>query len=276
MRKNIATYLILLSVLSACMSPGASSAAEQSAASIFAAQANSVVLIGAVINKKVTHLGSGFIVRPDGLIVTNYHVVSGAKEIFIKLKDSQIFPDAKVLSFDEEKDIAFIKIDAAKLRTVVLGNSSTVKIGEQVIVIGNPLGLESTVSDGLISAVRTLNNGRRFLQISVPLSTGSSGSPLFNMKGEVIGVTTSGRLDGQNLNFAIPINSVRSLMLLSKYDIPEEKEKPGAELYTVKPKDTLYAIAKKYATTPETIMKLNGLSDTNISPGQALKVPAKK
>jgi len=267
---------MILSVLSLCASPYAASAAEQSAASIFAEQANSVVLIGAVINKKISHLGSGFIVRPDGLIVTNYHVVSGAKEIFIKLKDSQIFPNARVLSFDEEKDIAFIKIDAAKLKTVVLGNSSNVKIGEQVIVIGNPLGLESTLSDGLISAFRTLNDGRRFLQISVPLSSGSSGSPLFNMKGEVIGVTTSGRLDGQNLNFAIPINSVRSLMMLSKYDIPKEKEKSGIEFYTVKAKDTLYAISKRYDTTSEIIMKLNGLSDTTISAGQALKVPAKK
>ncbi|MBF0494050.1 MAG: trypsin-like peptidase domain-containing protein [Candidatus Omnitrophica bacterium] len=259
---------------------------EMSAERIFAERCDSVVLVGAAINKKSANVGSGFIVSPDGLIVTNYHVVKNAKTIAIKLKNAKCYPNAKVINFDSAKDVAVLKIQAGGLKSVDLGNSDWVKIGEKVVVIGNPLGLESTISDGLISSIRTMNGGIKLLQTSVPLSSGSSGSPLFNLRGEVIGVNVSGISNGQNLNFAVPINSVRWVIKDSGYSADrnmrqkwlktvDAKTNSVKKTYTVKPKDTLYGIAKTFNTTVERIMDLNGLSTTKISVGRQLRLPAR-
>lgn len=247
--------------------------AEMPISAIFSEGSESVVLIGADIDKKNPIIGSGFIISPDGLIVTNYHVIKDSEKIVVKLKNNKYYAGARIIGSDPEKDIALIKIKAGGLKAVTMGNSNNIKIGEKVVAIGNPLGLESTVADGLISALRTMENGRKLLQTSVPLSTGSSGSPLFNLNGEVIGVNVSGRTEGQNLNFAVPINSVRSLMLSAGYKDPENN---AGTIYTVKPKDTLYSIAKAFNTTPKNIMTLNNLSDSTIVAGKQLKLPSRR
>lgn len=155
--------------------------------------------------------GSGFIISPDGLILTNHHVVHGADEIKVRLTDNREF-NAKVLGSDAKTDIAVIKIDGKDLPNVKLGNSDNVKVGEWVAAIGAPFGLENTVTSGIVSAKsRNLPSDQfvPFIQTDAAVNPGNSGGPLFNMKGEVIGInsqifSTSGGFMG--LSFAIPIN----------------------------------------------------------------------
>jgi hypothetical protein len=116
-----------------------------------------------------------------------------------------------VRGYDLDNDLAVLEVDGVDTRPVTLGDSDKVAAGQQVVVIGNPEGLEQTVSNGLVSAIRELN-GRRLFQISAPISSGSSGSPVFNDHGEVIGVVVSSIEAGQNLNFAVPINYAKTLL----------------------------------------------------------------
>jgi peptidase Do len=155
--------------------------------------------------------GSGFIISPDGLILTNHHVVDGADEIKIRLTDDREF-NAKVIGSDAKTDVAVIKIDGKDLPCVKLGNSKDVKVGEWVAAIGAPFGLENTVTSGIVSAKsRNLPSDQfvPFIQTDAAVNPGNSGGPLFNMKGEVIGInsqifSTSGGFMG--LSFAVPID----------------------------------------------------------------------
>ena len=157
--------------------------------------------------------GSGFVVSKDGRIVTNYHVIRSGSSAIVKLPNGAFFVVDGVLAFDDARDIAVIKAHGENFRTVTLGDSSRVQVGDEIIAIGNPLSLESTVSNGIVSAVRNIEEeGGKFLQITAPISPGSSGGPLFNVAGEVVGITTSGVKGGENLNFAIPVNDTKSLL----------------------------------------------------------------
>lgn len=162
----------------------------------------------------VSSIGSGFVVDANGMIVTNYHVIEGAQALQVRMKDGEIYDRVDVVDFDTRRDLAVLKIRAFKTLPVVrLGDSGRLEVGEDVVAIGNPKGLEHTVSAGMISAFRQAE-GYRLLQISVPISPGSSGGPLFNMAGEVVGVTSAGIIaeGAQNLNFAVPIDYVRPLL----------------------------------------------------------------
>ncbi len=155
--------------------------------------------------------GSGFIVSKDGTILTNSHVVDKATEISVKLTDKREF-SAKVIGVDPRSDIAVLKIDARDLPTVNIGNPDELKVGEWVLAIGSPFGFENTVTSGIVSAkARTLPDANYvpFIQTDVPVNPGNSGGPLFNMKGEVVGVNSQifSRTGGyMGLSFAIPIN----------------------------------------------------------------------
>jgi S1-C subfamily serine protease len=153
-------------------------------------------------------LGSGFVVQPDGIIVTNHHVVANAKQVAVKFPSGEVYRNVYLLSSDPINDLAFLKIEAVELPTIPLGNSNDVQAGDEVLLVGAPQGLEQTVSSGLISGVR-LDNGVRILQTSAPASHGSSGGPLLTRTGEAVGVMSFKLVDGENLNFAIPINYVR-------------------------------------------------------------------
>jgi hypothetical protein len=170
--------------------------------------------------------GSGFLVSRDGRILTNYHVIRHGSSAVIKLPDGAFFVIDGVLAFDKARDIAVIKAHGENFRTVTLGDSGRVQVGDEVVAIGDPLSLESTVSNGIVSAIRAMEQeGGKFLQITAPISPGSSGGPLFNMAGEVVGITTSVIKAGENLNFAIPINDAKRLLLagFSKVqDLPNE------------------------------------------------------
>ena len=161
--------------------------------------------------------GSGFLISKDGHVVTNYHVIKSGSSAVIKLPDGAFFAVDGVLASDKDRDVAIIKAHGNDFRTLTLGDSDRLQVGEEVVAIGNPLSLESTVSNGIVSAIRTVEDeGGKFLQITAPISPGSSGGPLFNMAGEVVGITTSHLVGGQNLNFAIPINDVKPIYLVPR------------------------------------------------------------
>ena len=160
--------------------------------------------------------GSGFVVSKDGRIVTNYHVIANGSSAIVKMPDGAFFVVDGLLASNKDRDIAIIKARGENFHTIPLGDSNRVQVGDEVVAIGNPLSLESTVSNGIVSAVRTVNEeGGKFLQVTAPISPGSSGGPLFNMAGEVVGITTSRLNGGENLNFAIPIDDVKSLLATS-------------------------------------------------------------
>ena len=156
-------------------------------------------------------LGSGFIISGDGHILTNAHVVDGADEVLVRLTDKREFK-AKVLGTDKRSDIALIKIDATGLPVVKLGDPNRLKVGEWVVAIGSPFGFESSVTAGIVSAKgRSLpqENYVPFIQTDAAINPGNSGGPLFNMKGEVVGVNSQiySRTGGNmGLAFAIPID----------------------------------------------------------------------
>lgn len=156
--------------------------------------------------------GSGFLISSDGKIVTNFHVVEGKKNILARLSDGSFLAITGVLATDEANDLVILKSEGRNLPFVSLGDSDAVEVGEAICVIGSPMLLEGTVKTGIVSAVRELKDGRKLLQISVPVSKGSSGSPVFNRKGEVIGIASFRLAEGQNLNFAVPVNALKRLI----------------------------------------------------------------
>jgi S1-C subfamily serine protease len=162
--------------------------------------------------------GSGFIVSADGRLVTNAHVVSGSDTVEVKLKDGRTF-EGKVVGIDPVTDVAAVKINASNLPSVQLGKSSTLLPGQWAIAIGNPFGLDNTVTAGIISAldrsssqVGVPDKRVNFIQTDAAINPGNSGGPLLNDRGEVIGINTAIRADAQRLGFAIPIETARRVV----------------------------------------------------------------
>jgi serine protease Do len=160
---------------------------------------------------KTQSLGSGFIISSDGYILTNAHVVSEADEVLVKLSDKREFK-AKIIGADKRTDVALIKIEATGLPKVVVGDPSALKVGEWVAAIGSPFGLENTMTAGIVSAKgRALpqENYVPFIQTDVAINPGNSGGPLFNLRGEVVGVNSqiySKSGGSMGLSFSIPID----------------------------------------------------------------------
>jgi len=161
--------------------------------------------------------GSGFIIGSDGRLITNAHVVDGAERVQVTLKDGKTY-EGKVLGTDSFTDVAVIKIDAQNLPTVNVGDGSNLIPGEWAIAIGNPLGLDNTVTVGIISAlgrsssqVGVPDKRVRFIQTDAAINPGNSGGPLLNSEGEVIGINTAIRADAQGLGFAIPIETAQRI-----------------------------------------------------------------
>jgi len=162
--------------------------------------------------------GSGVLISPDGEILTNYHVIEGLRggesSIEVKISSGRTFK-ARVLGRDKELDIALIKIDAQHLPFAKLGNSDAMRVGEWVVAIGNPLGLDHTVTQGIISAKGRQISGpglESFLQTDAAINRGNSGGPLLNLKGEIIGINTAIRPDGQNIGFAVPVDKINLVL----------------------------------------------------------------
>ena len=161
---------------------------------------------------KIIGQGSGFFISEEGDIITNRHVLAGAHRAEVKTTSEKVYPITLIVAEDKEADIIRASVNIPKESVSLLSLSSSIpEVGERVAVIGSPLGLERTVSDGIVSAVREIPAFGKIYQVTAPISPGSSGSPVVNMKGEVIGVATFQFVEGQNLNFAIPGERIAKL-----------------------------------------------------------------
>jgi len=200
--------------------------------------------------------GSGFIIRNDGLILTNAHVVSGADTVTVKMKDGREL-QGKVLGADSLTDVAVVKVEASNLPTVRLGNADQVKPGEWAIAIGNPLGLENTVTVGIISAtgrsssdVRVPDKRVDFIQTDAAINPGNSGGPLLNQRGEVVGMNTAIIGGAQGLGFAIPINTAQRI---------------SEQLVTRGKVDHAYLGIRMATLTPELRRQINSDPESNLN-----------
>jgi serine protease Do len=162
-------------------------------------------------------MGSGFVVSSDGLILTNAHVVEGSDQVKVTLKDGKTY-QGKVMGTDPLTDVAVIKIEATELPAVTFADSDTLQPGEWAIAIGNPLGLDNTVTTGIVSAtdrssaqVGVADKRVSFIQTDAAINPGNSGGPLLNAQGQVIGINTAIIQNAQGLGFAIPVNAARDI-----------------------------------------------------------------
>ncbi len=153
-------------------------------------------------------LGTGFFISEDGIFITNYHVIKGARKIVVTTPSGNSTSDVLIGQFDETRDLAILKASITSKVFLKFKNSNSNKIGQRVIAIGNPQGLSYTLSEGIISGVRhSKDSSYEYIQTTTPISPGSSGGPLLSLSGEVIGVTTFQLIRGQNLNFAVPVGT---------------------------------------------------------------------
>ena len=167
-------------------------------------------------------LGSGFFINADGYLITNFHVIEGETEISVEVyhqKDGQLdretYKQVKIIAINKFHDLALLKIEdknAPKFKFVTLGNSDALSVGDAVFAIGSPLGLERTVTQGIVSTKTRQLEGNLYLQTSTQINPGNSGGPLFNLAGEVVGVTNMKITFGEGLAFAIPVELVKSFL----------------------------------------------------------------
>jgi S1-C subfamily serine protease len=184
------------------------SSSQESSRSVSQLAESVLMLIAYDENHEQLGTGSGFIAFDDSTIVTNFHVIDGACSIEGVSEQDIHYAFHGISAYDEDLDLALLKFDSPSgLPVLPLGDSSSVAVGDKITTIGSPIGLKNTVSEGIISAFRE-ENDHPVIQITAPISPGSSGGALFNQKGEVIGVTFAGMTAGQNLNFCIPSASV--------------------------------------------------------------------
>ncbi len=252
---------------------------------------------------KQRSLGSGFIIDKEGYIVTNNHVVENADKIEVLLKDEKKF-DAKIVGRDVSTDLALIKIKSGRnLPVLKFGDSDAIKVGQWVVAIGNPFGLEHTITAGIISAKgRVIGSGPYddFLQTDASINPGNSGGPLINMKGEVVGINTAIIAGGQGIGFAIPVNLAKGIIDQLKnrgevtrgwlgvgiQDISDEvaeyygiEEKIGvlvtevfsgdpADMAGIKPKDIILSVNGKKVSTARELTGV--IADTGV--GDAVKI----
>jgi serine protease Do len=163
-----------------------------------------VTVVGFNARGKVIRLGSGVFVDPAGHLITNLHVVKGVARAEVKLPKGQVFPLTTMVAADEKADLVKLMVHLpGGVPHYLTVSGARPEVGEHVVVLGSPLGLEQTASDGMVSAIRTMRNRGEFLQISAPISPGSSGGPVVNMQGQVIGIATF-QVKGQQINFAVP------------------------------------------------------------------------
>ena len=170
-----------------------------------------VVILAYDLNNELSSQGSGVVINDKGYVVTNYHVLEGNDRLEI-MHNKEIVPFVDIIGIDVEKDVLILKIEAKKFPAIKIGDSKKLNIGQRVYAIGSPLEFENTISEGIISGLRSYEeSGKNFIQITASISSGSSGGAVVNDKGELIGISTLTAKEGQNLNFAVPIDEILSV-----------------------------------------------------------------
>jgi hypothetical protein len=199
---GVVTCLISLSLVAV--------SAQTEAGSVYQKSSKAVVLI-----KTDKRSATGFLISANGLVATSYHVIEGVNRVSVRTSSGDVFDNVSLLAKDERRDLAILKIPGFDLPFVSLGNSNDINPGDKIIVIGNPLGteqLQASVTDGIVSGLRDLGEGYNVIQMTAPVSPGNSGGPAFTAKGDAIGVVAFRLREGENLNFAVPINYVRGML----------------------------------------------------------------
>ncbi len=197
--------------------PGEGSGPDRSVRDLVGLRGEAVVQV-----RTPSGLGSGFIIQEEGYLITNFHVIESETQISVEVyhqKDGQLnrrsYKQVRIVAMNKFADLALLKIedkDAPKFATVPLGDSEDLWVGERVFAIGSPLGLERTVTEGIVSTKTRPMQGELYLQTTTPINPGNSGGPLFNLRGEVIGVTNMKIAFGEGLGFAIPVSTVKHFL----------------------------------------------------------------
>ena len=230
-RALLRTFLFAAAAGIVAFLPNSAGGEENLPALIKRIEPSTVVIFSFNPQGKGISQGTGFFVNSAGDVITNYHVLEGASRAFVKVSSGTEYPVKKVLAEDREGDLVRVSVDVPAGEARPLRVSGTLpEVGEKIVIIGTPLGLDKTVSDGIVSAIRRAPDFGEVIQITAPISPGSSGSPVFNMRGEVIGVATFFIMVGQNLNFAIPGARVARLMVSEGRSLPEREENQRQEL----------------------------------------------
>jgi Trypsin-like peptidase domain len=237
--------MLKLGIMAACLGvvcPSPTQVKQQSVSEVVKGTVDAVVLIVVSDDSgKPFAEGSGFIASSDGKIVTNHHVIAGAHSAVVKLNNGAFFPVEGVLADDPERDIAVLKVSGKNLPVLLLADSDSLSAGDHVVAIGSPLGLENSVSDGIISGFREDSKGRNWVQTTAPASHGNSGGPLLTMDEKVAGVITWKNTEGENLNFAVPSkliatvltnSAVRPFAVMSKVEPNSVLATPNERLWT--------------------------------------------
>lgn len=225
--RQIKTISIIILIYALLLCFGAIPAYAQTAQEIARkAFSSTVLLVMEDANGQPLFLGSGFFVS-DGEVASNLHVVEGAARGYAKIVGQESKYEIEgITAVDPERDLVVLKVSRARAGALALGNSESVQVGETVYAVGNPQGLEGTFSQGIVSSIREVGTDK-ILQITAPISPGSSGGPVLNGKGEVIGVSVATFRSGQNLNFAIPSNYLKTLLAKTGPVKPLAEAKPA-------------------------------------------------
>jgi serine protease Do len=201
---------------------------------------------GVVLVRRPGALGSGLIINKDGYVITNAHVVEGEQNITItvfhkneKEFDKKVFKKVKIISVNPYFDLSLLKIEPEelgdfKLTVIPFADMDKIRVGEPVFAIGNPLGLERSVSEGIVSITNRGHEGNTYIQTTAAINPGNSGGPLFNLKGEMIGVTTWGFIGTEGLNFAIPVNRVKDF-IQNRDAYAYDKDNPNSGYHYLEP-----------------------------------------
>jgi S1-C subfamily serine protease len=193
-------------------------------------------------NDEVVKIGTGFFISSDGIGVSNFHVFTGAAKARIKTSNGKVYSINKVISWDSKKDLLKFQVRHQQniLFNYLLKENTTSQIGEKVVVIGNPKGLNNSISDGIISSFRDDEVSGKIIQTTVPISAGNSGSPLINLKGHFIGIISFSIRDAQNLNFAISASELNNLTLINDLIFPANPNQEAFEANSNPQQDTFY------------------------------------
>lgn len=207
---------------------------------------------------KPRNCASGFFISADGTIVTAAHAVQGARDIFVRISNGAIFPVEAVAALDSALDVAVLKVSGHGLPALKLADSDRITVGEGVVTIGSPFGFENSVSTGIVSGIRRQGD-HVLIQTTASISPGSSGGPLLNQSGEVIGIATSSVAEAQNLNFAIAINEVKKVRGGTGTKTETEK---AVQAYL---NGVLYMNKKDYANAEKSLLAATKLDPKNVN-----------